>query len=596
MYSGESPMTLFVGSALAVILFRFSWSRLVQGVLPWSPGDVIREATAFRAHDRYALRGKEPGHDVEDWVQAEREVWREAWLRLALGVIMILVGALVAFVVIFALLTLGSEIFGYDAAVLSRDLTRPEAVQITIGIIFAVLLLQWWPANWRPQLTERRSYLILGVLPAFVLLVPHIDRLMESLTKFKAAGVEVEFGNARAQSRPTLESERDKMVSNTEERLRTASKTIARDLHVATVRSYLTGSAVTGELEKIKAYITTAKTAQKFLEKSLEPLFSCARSAKDRYPQQHAVEEILTPVAVQLGTHLGGASPADKVGVTAADKMSSPEEFVHRAIRSARQELERRFGDDCASDNKNARPGKSSPSETQWPEGVLVSQLAASPHVHLVFANLLWFTGGTEIARDHLMTVVDRFPEDMNVHYLLAQLFYVSERSFEDIGNRLTTVLKLIDVDRERVNRVSAAAAKVPEDALTDLRTRYKLAHRIVTNDFAYWAAQAGVRELTASEYAEENYKKRDEVKVLGDVYCSIIDTYGYVKLLFGGRRRDSTTLRMVDDAQRLFEEAQACVREMKQETRADVRQRQALLKTFALHARQATLFARDLR
>lgn len=29
---------------------------------------------ARRAYDRYLARGGEPGHDVEDWLQAEREL------------------------------------------------------------------------------------------------------------------------------------------------------------------------------------------------------------------------------------------------------------------------------------------------------------------------------------------------------------------------------------------------------------------------------------------------------------------------------------------------------------------------------------------
>ena len=32
-------------------------------------GDVAR-----RAYDLYLARGREPGHDVEDWLQAEREL------------------------------------------------------------------------------------------------------------------------------------------------------------------------------------------------------------------------------------------------------------------------------------------------------------------------------------------------------------------------------------------------------------------------------------------------------------------------------------------------------------------------------------------
>jgi hypothetical protein len=48
-------------------------------------GDIAR-----RAHDLYLARGREPGHDVEDWLQAEQELrpptdeWRHGDGTLAL--------------------------------------------------------------------------------------------------------------------------------------------------------------------------------------------------------------------------------------------------------------------------------------------------------------------------------------------------------------------------------------------------------------------------------------------------------------------------------------------------------------------------------
>lgn len=33
-----------------------------------------REVVARRAYDLYLARGCEPGHDIDDWLQAEREV------------------------------------------------------------------------------------------------------------------------------------------------------------------------------------------------------------------------------------------------------------------------------------------------------------------------------------------------------------------------------------------------------------------------------------------------------------------------------------------------------------------------------------------
>lgn len=37
-------------------------------------GDAVREKIRLRAYELYEQRGREDGHDVEDWLQAEGEV------------------------------------------------------------------------------------------------------------------------------------------------------------------------------------------------------------------------------------------------------------------------------------------------------------------------------------------------------------------------------------------------------------------------------------------------------------------------------------------------------------------------------------------
>lgn len=42
---------------------------------PSAPGaEDLQSAIAARAHDLYVARGADDGHDVEDWLQAEREI------------------------------------------------------------------------------------------------------------------------------------------------------------------------------------------------------------------------------------------------------------------------------------------------------------------------------------------------------------------------------------------------------------------------------------------------------------------------------------------------------------------------------------------
>ena len=43
------------------------------------PATVTTDDIARRAYDLYLARGREDGHDVEDWMQAERELQKEWW-------------------------------------------------------------------------------------------------------------------------------------------------------------------------------------------------------------------------------------------------------------------------------------------------------------------------------------------------------------------------------------------------------------------------------------------------------------------------------------------------------------------------------------
>ncbi len=51
-------------------LSPFTKSKVVQ------PPDQIQEGIRQRAHEMYELRGREDGHDLDDWLIAESEVTR----------------------------------------------------------------------------------------------------------------------------------------------------------------------------------------------------------------------------------------------------------------------------------------------------------------------------------------------------------------------------------------------------------------------------------------------------------------------------------------------------------------------------------------
>jgi hypothetical protein len=48
-------------------------ARLQDGLLISSPEETIRR----RAYEIYLGRGEEPGHEIEDWLQAERELMED---------------------------------------------------------------------------------------------------------------------------------------------------------------------------------------------------------------------------------------------------------------------------------------------------------------------------------------------------------------------------------------------------------------------------------------------------------------------------------------------------------------------------------------
>ena len=53
--------------------------------LPNGPANVTERDIARRAYERYLARDGEHGHDIEDWLQAERELRDAGRARLAGG-------------------------------------------------------------------------------------------------------------------------------------------------------------------------------------------------------------------------------------------------------------------------------------------------------------------------------------------------------------------------------------------------------------------------------------------------------------------------------------------------------------------------------
>jgi hypothetical protein len=54
-----------------------------QEVRPSQSSDGVQEQVRRRAYELYEARGKEDGHDVEDWLRAESEVAQQQSKSLA---------------------------------------------------------------------------------------------------------------------------------------------------------------------------------------------------------------------------------------------------------------------------------------------------------------------------------------------------------------------------------------------------------------------------------------------------------------------------------------------------------------------------------
>jgi len=51
-----------------------------EGTVKTSTGDFPRlDEIRTRAYEIYTVRGGQPGHDLEDWIQAERELESKIW-------------------------------------------------------------------------------------------------------------------------------------------------------------------------------------------------------------------------------------------------------------------------------------------------------------------------------------------------------------------------------------------------------------------------------------------------------------------------------------------------------------------------------------
>ena len=134
----------------------------------------------------------------------------------------------------------------------------------------------------------------------------------------------------------------------------------------------------------------------------------------------------------------------------------------------------------------------------------------------------------------------------------------------------------------------------VDPKTINDLQNRYRLGRRHVMNDLAYVSAQAGKWELTAVRDAEENYLHRDEFMTLGSdawARCTVMDTFGYVKMVFAAKRTGPVAAGTIEEAQRLFVDARSCA-----EIELTGAPRRAALATIDSHLRQAADLQRDFR
>ena len=73
----RTAAVLYIDNARTVVIEREGEIETNPDVENRPSGSITREEIAQRAYALYEARGREDGHDLDDWVEAERELFEE---------------------------------------------------------------------------------------------------------------------------------------------------------------------------------------------------------------------------------------------------------------------------------------------------------------------------------------------------------------------------------------------------------------------------------------------------------------------------------------------------------------------------------------
>ena len=487
------------------------------------------------------------------------KVCQKSWVQGVLGVL-----ALIALVGFFgSLMTLQT----YPSFRITQALTGPEVRLLILGALFGCILRYWGTDLWALTIEKSRTsnYMSIGLVGLLLLAasMPYIERQLDGwvgrgLTSLKTPFAELQFSpttRARIDAFIFKEQVSTRLQPNGSPPIPSTFFYIEPDL------DYLSLFRNDPHDEKSQERQANYRKSLEFGKGILDPLHICAYHAYNSYLDIESIRHELSPVAqklrilIQQGKSIlaqqssGSNSSKNQDGLEQnfTSSLQQRTEFRARVRESISQLKQALVGEEekkqCKLDKgfDEEAPSKSQEKEEFVPVNPRVKEtLADNPHIYLALALLDEYNGNEDGAISFLKLALERFDDDrdlspwilFNINYTLGLLLADSEHDLESIFKYLDDALEIAQDTLGKINKQKEnAILQIDNQRLYRVAEVFEFAETLAKNSIAYISAQKRVRKFEAFQYAEQNYDMLE--KQTGWMQPKIIDTYGYVKMVF---------------------------------------------------------------
>ena len=486
------------------------------------------------------------------------KVCQKSWVQGVLGVLV-----LIALVGSFgSLMTLQKT---YPSVRIIQALTGPEVRLFILGALFGCILRYWGTDLWALTIEKSRTsnYMAIGLVGLLLLAasMPYIERQLDEwigrgLTSLKTPFAELQFSRttrARIDAFIFKEQISTRLPSNG------SPPSPATFFYIQPDLDYLRLFRNDPYDEKSKERQANYRKSLEFGNVTLDPLHLCAYHAYNSYLDIESIRHELRPVAQKLRILIQQGLVLRSLGSNSSENQDDLEqnftsslqqrtEFRVRVRDSISQLKQALVGDEekneCKLDKSIDEKAQSENQKTEkfFPMDPRIKKtLADSPHIYLALALLDEYNGNEDGAISILKLALERFGDDrdlspwilFNINYTLGLLLADSEHDLESIFKYLDDALEIAQdtlgkIDKQKENAILQIIEK---RRLYRVAKEFEFAETLAKNSIAYISAQKGVRKFEAFQYAKENYDMLE--KLTGWMRSKIIDTYGYVKMVF---------------------------------------------------------------